>query len=239
MKKILLVLAAILMLVGCYGRGVKLTAPLNQNLDEMVVLAKQAEDSEHTIYLDPFLKSKQVKMGASGGICKVAEIDVQIGPGLSRRLQEGFKSIFPKSQFAASDIRSADSSIMNIEIKSVDIGFEFSAVSQGHGCNPTSKMDKGWFTLVTDVQTLDRENKEVFRKTFTLNERQESIAAQLAYRDEILEISLNKIVIKLLRNIRKDVKGDFPKYIVVKMDEKALEKVEAEARAKTAASATK
>ncbi len=72
-------------------------------------------------------------MGASGGICKHAQIDVLIGSGISGRLREGFKTLFPKAQFATIDERPKDSSLTNIEIKSVDIGFEFSTVSQGHG----------------------------------------------------------------------------------------------------------
>jgi len=223
MKAIILFIA-IVMLPSCTGQGVKLVAPLNENLEEIIVLVKQAEDSEVTVYLDPAMKSRQVTMGASGGICKHANIDVHIGSGISGRLQEGFKTSFPKAQFATMDVRPKDSSVTNIEIKSVDIGFEFSTVSQGHGCNETSKMDKGWVTLVTEVQTLDRANRETFQRTFTYKERQQGYAEQLAHRDEILEMCLNKIVIKLIRDIKKNVKGDLPKYLVVRMNEKALEK---------------
>jgi hypothetical protein len=190
--KTVLLLVSMVFYLSCTGQGVRLIAPLNENMDEMGILVKQAETSEVTVFLDPARKSKQVTMGASGGICSSAKIDVLIGSGISERLQEGFKTLFPKNQFTISDLRPKDSLVTYIEVKSVDIGFEFSPVSQGHGCNETSKMDKGRVTLVTDVQTFDQTNNEQFKKTFTYNERRESNAEQLAYRDEILEICFKK-----------------------------------------------
>ena len=213
------------MLLGCTGQGVRLFAPLNESMDEIIVLVKQAEDSEVTIYLDPSMKSRQVTMGASGGICKNARIDVLIGSGISGRLQEGFRTLFPKAQFVTSDLKPKDFSVTNIEVKSIDIGFEFSPVSEGHGCNETAKMDKGWVTLVTEVQTFDQTNRETFNKIFTYRERQIGYAEQLAHRDEILEMCLNKVIIRLMRDIRKNVKRDLPTYFVVRINEKALEKI--------------
>ncbi len=223
MKRTVLLIAMV-MLLNCTGQGVRLVAPLNENMEEIIVLVKQADDSKVTVYLDPSMKSRQVTMGAKGGICRHAKITVHIGSGISQRLQEGFKTSFPKCQFINSDLRPQDSAVTRIEIKSVDIGFEFSTVSQGHGCNETSKMDKGWITLVAEVQTIDEGNRETFQRTFTYREKQQSYAEQLAHRDEILEMCLNKIVIKLIRDLRKNVKGDLPKYLVVRMDERALEK---------------
>jgi hypothetical protein len=86
-------------------------------------------------------------------------------------------------------------------------------------------MDKGWVTLVTEVQTLDQANRETFQRTFTHKERQQNYAEQLAHRDEILEMCLNKVIIRLMRDIRKNMKRDLPAYFVVRINEKALENI--------------
>jgi hypothetical protein len=84
-------------------------------------------------------------------------------------------------------------------------------------------MDKGWVILVAEVQTLDQKDRITFNKIFTYKERQIGYAEQLAHRDEILEMCLNRVIIRLMRDIRKNMKTGLPTYFVVRINEKALE----------------
>jgi hypothetical protein len=211
---------------GCTGEGVRLIAPLRENLDEPSVyfLHRQAEVStEVTIYLDPTMSEKHLTTGASGGICSMASIDVHIGRGINNKLQEGLKEVFPKVRFVTTDSIPAGSMSMNIEIKEVKIGFEFSPDSRGHGCNETSKMDKGWINLVAAAKLLDQTGNEIRKRTLTHTDRNETSASQLSYREEILENSLNKVTILLIRDIRKATNKNYAWHISIKMDEKALQ----------------
>lgn len=211
---------------GCTGQGIKLVAPLSENLDEASVyfLHRQSEGStEVTIYLDPTMSEKYLTTGASGGICGRASIDVHVGRGISNKLHEGLKEVFPKVRFAPTELTPVDSMTMKIEIKEVKIGFEFSVDSKGHGCNETSLMDKAWINLVAATKVQDQTGKDVSRSDLTYKDTKESYVNQLSYREEILERSLNKVTIDLIRDIRKAINQDHPWYLSITMNEKALQ----------------
>ena len=222
--------ACLVWLSGCEGEGLKLVVPMKEDLDSPSVyfLHKRSEDSrEVTVYLDPAISEKHLMTTASGGICNLALIDVHLGRGISDRLQEGFKEVFPKVTFVTTDSIPEGSMSMSIEIKEVKIGFEFSPVSKHHGCNETSVMDKGWVNLVTAARLLDQTGKEVWKKDFTYENRKEAAANQPSYREEVLEMSLNKVIVDFLDDIRKATNkatnNNLPCYISIKMDRKALQ----------------
>jgi hypothetical protein len=126
---------------------------------------------------------------------------------------------FPKVLFV--DHHPEGSMGLRAEIKKVEVGFEFSPVSSGNGCNNDSRMDKAWVSLVVEAKIFDQKGKEVNKKTFKFNTRKTDPSEPPDSQSGVLEGCLNKITLDLIKDMKRNITKEFAWYISIEMDDKA------------------
>lgn len=203
MKKMLILMAAILLCSGC-----AINLPLTGNLDGTTagnLRAGGLKPAALAFYADPETRTKELERHTDGSYAVGRAVIIPIGKALSNALYEGLKNSYEEVRWVERPDPLPGFTLLKIRAEQLDAGFEFSAITAAylHKMAPELLLDKARVSTTLRVEIIPPEaSRKPLSEVYRFEEKETEREVPPPSQAGIMEKVLNRIALQFVNKIK-------------------------------------